>query len=150
MLADRYRIARALLSESFDMFRACGQGARECQLLWLSDWSEQHLIHRLVHPYHRAHAHGFEVDGAWLNRFWLELAQKGCGIRMQVHTHPLSAFHSPVDDRYPFIHTPGFLSLVIPNFGLSEIGFEGAYLTQIQADGRWCGVSIPEHIEVVE
>jgi hypothetical protein len=29
------------------------------------------------------------------------------------------------------------LSLVIPNFGLGPVGFNEAYLTEIQPDGRW-------------
>jgi hypothetical protein len=91
---------------------------------------------------------GFELDDAWLSGFWLRLAEENLGIRIQVHTHPGEAFHSPIDDEFPIIHTPGFLSLVIPDFALGPIGFERAYLTEIQADGRWQQVSINERVVV--
>jgi hypothetical protein len=71
------------------------------------------------------------LDDAWLNEFWLELANK-MGIRIQVHTHPEEAFHSPTDDEFPIIHKPGFLSLVIPDFGLVPVGFERACVAEIQ------------------
>ena len=48
------------------------------------------------------------------------------------------------DDEYPIIQiqTPGFLSLVIPNFGLGPVDFDEAYLTEIQPNGRWKEVTI--------
>ncbi|MDB5513884.1 MAG: hypothetical protein JWQ17_642 [Tardiphaga sp.] len=35
-------------------------------------------------------------------------------------------FISKTDDDYPIIHKPGFLSLVIPGFGLGPVGFKDA------------------------
>jgi hypothetical protein len=84
------------------------------------------------------------LHNRWLNQFWIALARRNLGIRIQVHTHPRAAFHSPTDDAFPAIQTPGFLSLVIPNFGLGPIGFDGAYLTEIQQDGSWRKTSISD------
>jgi hypothetical protein len=78
----------------------------------------------------------------------LRLRKENLGIRVQVHTHPGPAFHSAVDDTYPIIHTPGFLSLVIPNFALGTVGFDGAFLTEIQPDGRWRQVDISKRLLV--
>jgi hypothetical protein len=61
-------------------------------------------------------------------------------------THPGKAFHSRVDDEFPIIHKPGFLSLVIPNFGLGPVGFEDAYLAEIQPDGTWRQVFISSRV----
>jgi len=44
----------------------------------------------------------------------------------------------------------GFLSLVIPDFALGEIGFAGAYLTEIQPDGRWQQVPVEARFSVHE
>jgi len=101
-----------------------------------------------VHPKHSGHVGGFTVDEAWLHQFWLELGRKDCGTRLQVHTHPEEAFHSATDDAYPIIHKTGFLSLVIPDFALGPIGFEKAYLTEIQPNGRWKQVPIDERIQL--
>src|SRR5579863_5892449 len=136
-----YRLKREMLEETFGHFRACGCGRRECQVLWLASRAAPQDVVRVVHPRHRAHAGGFVLDDQWLSDLWIELAQHNMSIRIQVHTHPGEAFHSPTDDEFPIIHRPGFLSLVIPNFGLGPVGFADAYLTEIQVDGRWQEVS---------
>jgi hypothetical protein len=141
-----YRLPRSTLDQTFAHFRGCGLGGRECQVLWVSSWDSPDAIETAVHPKHEAHVGGFVLDDRWLNDFWLRLAQENQGIRVQVHTHPGEAFHSPTDDAFPIIHTVGFLSLVIPNFALGPVGFDDAYLTEIQADGRWREVAITERI----
>lgn len=103
----------------------------------------------MVHPRHSASPVGFEVEEDWLNRFWLDLADKGLGVRYQVHTHPGAAYHSSTDDAYPLIRSLGFLSLVIPRFAQGAIGFDGAYLTQVQSDGGWLEQDIPSKLEIV-
>jgi hypothetical protein len=90
------------------------------------------------------------VDDEWINSFWMTLADEGAGIRVQVHTHPGAAYHSATDDEFPVIHTPGFLSLVVPNFGLGPIGFENAFLAQRDERGGWRQVYIADHLEVTD
>jgi hypothetical protein len=141
-----YQLPLRILQETFAHFRGCGCGRRECQVLWVSPWAAPEMISKVVHPKHEAHLGGFALDDRWLNDFWFTLARESLGIRIQVHTHPAEAFHSPTDDAFPIIHTTGFLSLVIPNFALGQIGFEDAYLTEIQDDGRWRGVAIKERL----
>jgi hypothetical protein len=111
-----YRLPRRILEETFAHFRGCGRGRRECQVLWVSPWDAPDTITKAVHPEHEAHIGGFVLDDRWLNNFWLTLAGENLGVRIQVHTHPGEAFHSPTDDAFPIIHTAGFLSLVIPIF----------------------------------
>ena len=137
------------MARSFARFRECGNGRRECQVLWTSSWHSPDEIRDVVHPEHHAHGGGFTLDSHWLHNFWLKQAETNSGIRVQVHTHPRRAFHSRTDDRFPIIHTPGFLSLVIPNFGLGEPSFEGAYLTEIQPNGTWKEVPIASRLTVI-
>jgi hypothetical protein len=103
-----------------------------------------------VHPQHSSHAGGFQVASKWINDLWGELARTGRGIRVQIHTHPTEAFHSAIDDAFPIVHAVGFLSLVIPDFGLGPIGFEDAYLAEIGADGKWRQVPIEARLELVQ
>ena len=145
-MSAHYRLERCLLEETFRYLRKCGCGRDECQVLWLSPWSQPYIITEVVHPRHAAHFGGFVLDDAWLNDFWLELGATNMGIRIQVHTHPGEAFHSRTDDEFPIIHTPGFLSLVIPNFGLGPVGFNEAYLTEIQPNGRWKEVTFASRL----
>ena len=143
-----FQLPRSILEETFAHFRRCGDGRRECQTLWVGPWDTPQVITKAVHPKHDAHAGGFVLDSGWLNEFLFALAEHNLGIRIQVHTHPHEAFHSRTDDRFPIVHTPGFLSLVIPNFALGPIGFEAAYLTEIQKSGGWREVSIKERLVV--
>lgn len=107
------------------------------------------MIAAAVHSAHRAHAGGFHVEDAWLNRFWVALAERREGVRVQAHTHPQEAFHSPTDDGYPIVQMPGFLSLVIPNFGTGSVSFNNAYLCEITETGGWRPVEIADRITVV-
>lgn len=133
----RYRIPAALFEKTFEHFRQCGRGRRECQVLWTSSWDDPENISDVVHPRHLAHSGGFQLASDWINQFWLELARANRGIRVQIHTHPREAFHSCIDDEFPIIHTAGFLSLVIPNFGLGPVGLDHAYLAEIGERGKW-------------
>jgi hypothetical protein len=145
----RIRVPAARLRETFAQLRACGNGQRECQVLWVGPWSDPDQVSRVVHPIHVARGDGFELDGAWLTQFWKDLAACDEGVRVQVHTHPFEAFHSTTDDAWPIIHTPGFLSLVIPRFATGPDDFDGCYLTRICEDGSWSEVPIAQSMEVV-
>lgn len=144
-----YRVSIATLQETFAHFRTCGRGCRECQVVWVSRWSEAEAITRAVHPRHRAHVGSFAVDNEWLTDFWKDLSRTETGVRVQVHTHPGAAFHSAVDDAYPMVPSAGFLSLVIPNFGCGAVGFDDSYLAELQLDGTWRQVPIVDRIAVV-
>lgn len=144
-----YLVPRRVLDQTFDVFRECGQGRRECQVVWTSRWDLPESICECVHPTHRSHAGGFVTEDSWINDFWLKLAAAGLGIRVQIHTHPGSAFHSPTDDEFPIVHNPGFLSLVVPNFALGSVGFDGAYLSEIGPEGRWREISIESRIRII-
>jgi hypothetical protein len=145
----RLRVPLAVLRETFATLRQCGAGRRECQVLWTSPWSALAMVDRVVHPKHRVRGDGFELDSAWLTDFWQQLTRTACGVRVQIHTHPGRAFHSATDDAWPIIHSPGFLSLVIPRFAQDEIGFSGAHLTEIGDDGHWHEVRVVDRIEVI-
>ncbi len=142
----RYRVPEAVLRETFAELRRCGAGRRECQVLWTSAWADPAMVTKVIHPVHHACGDGFELDGGWLTAFWRELVAARAGVRVQVHTHPGRAFHSATDDAWPIVHTPGFLSLVIPRFALGEVGFQGAYLAELGSDGRWREVRLADRL----
>lgn len=105
---------------------------------------------QVVHPRHQASRYGLSIDSDWISAFWNGLADRGLGVRVQVHSHPEEAFHSKTDDAFPLLHEVGFLSLVIPDFALGPVGFGGAYLTEIQSDGRWQQVDIASRMIIDE
>ena len=131
------RVSNDQLRETFRLLRDCGRAGRECQVLWLSAWHEPDRVLRVIHSKHAGHAFGFELDDEFISQLWLDLAAEKLGVRVQVHTHPGEAFHSRTDDQWPFVHTTGFLSLVIPDFARGPVGLQNVYLGCIEADGSW-------------
>ena len=141
-----YSLPNRMIEETFATFRSCGANKQECQLYWLSPWSNPLELTEVVHPKHWASRQGLSVNSKWIDLFWNDLAQRGVGVRVQVHTHPSEAFHSATDDVFPLLFDAGFLSLVIPDFAMGPIGFRKAYLTEIQSNGRWKEVDIDSRI----
>jgi hypothetical protein len=146
---SRLLLPAKLLTETFEHFRTCGRGRRECQVLWTGPWGQPDTITAAVHSAHRAGAGGFRVEDTWLNTFWVGLAERRDGVRVQVHTHPRKVFHSRTDDAYPIVQTPGFLSLVIPDFGMGRASFDNAYLCEITESGGWRTADVTDRIAVV-
>jgi len=145
----RYLISHALLTQTFGELRRCGGGERECQVVWLSPWQSPDVITEVAHSTHVASGMGFRVDESWVARLWKHLSDAGLGVRVQVHTHPGHAFHSQTDDEWPLIRTPGFLSLVLPDFGTGEMGFKGAYLAEVDPRGQWHQADIHDKLAVL-
>ncbi len=142
------QLKQEVLEQAFEHLRGCGAGRSECVVYLTGPCDDDALIDGVVHPRHTAGPGGYDLDSDALAELWRDLVSCGRSIRMQVHTHPGAAYHSPRDDRLALIHTPGFLSLVIPDFALGNIGFDGAFLAERDEDGRWVGVPLGEHLEV--
>jgi hypothetical protein len=143
------RLPRQVLDDSFSQLRTCGAGRAECVVYWCADRGEPGLLTRAVHPLHRAGRGWYEVDSAWITQFFLHLRREGQKVLVQVHTHPQEAGHSETDDQFSLAPAPGFMSLVIPDFGAGQAGFRGAALVRMRADGSW-EPTCPEDVFAVE
>lgn len=143
------RLPLTVLEESFAQLLRCGAGCKECVVYWCASVDEPDLLTRVVHPVHRAGPTWYEVDSAWVTRFFLRLRQDRQTVRVQVHTHPSAAGHSSVDDQFSLVPAPGFLSLVIPGFATGRVGLDDAYLGRMQPTGTWAELD-PEEVLRVE
>lgn len=130
-------LAAGVLERSFEQLRRCGRGRHECVVLWTAPLAQPDLIDEVVHPGHTASAVGYNIDPAWIGELWLELAEHRRTVRAQVHTHPGSAYHSSRDDAHALVHTPGYLSLVVPDFAVGPATLAGAFLAERASDGSW-------------
>jgi hypothetical protein len=130
-------LAAGVLERSFEQLRRCGDGRRECVVLWTGPLAQPGRVDDVVHPVHTGSAVGYDIDPAWIGQLWLELAEHSRTVRAQVHTHPGSAYHSSRDDAHAVVHTPRYLSLVIPSFATGPVGLAGAYLAERDGDGTW-------------
>jgi hypothetical protein len=130
------RLARDVMSATFRTLRECGRGECECAVFWTGP-AVGDLIDGVEHPLHTRSPFGYEVDNTWLTEFWKRLAASHRSVKVQVHTHPGQAFHSATDDEWPIVSQTGFLSIVIPDFAVSEPSLDTAWVGRLQADGTW-------------
>ena len=148
-VADVLQLSEGLLAQTLAELRTCGDGRKECVVYWSGPSEELGYVDEVLHPDHGADIHGFEITASWLDATWRDLARRRRAIRVQVHTHPAEAFHSATDDRYPIVHTPGFLSLVLPDFAVGSDPLQGSYLTRLGEDGDWSSVNLATTMEVI-
>lgn len=143
----KMQLTQEVLEQTFEHLRHCGAATRECIVYLTGPVGEAVLVDGVVHPRHTAGPAGYDVDSAAIAELWRDLASEQRSIRVQVHTHPGAAFHSSRDDALAIVNSEGFFSLVIPNFALGHVGFDGAFLAT-RADGQWAEVAIADHLEV--
>jgi hypothetical protein len=127
----------SLVTDTFDLFRTCGDGRRECVAYWCAARSEPDVLTRVVHPAHTVFRGGYQVDDDWVMQFFVDLHGSEELVRVQIHTHPRGAGHSWIDDAYSLVPAAGFLSLVVPSFALGPVGLDHTHLVEMQADGNW-------------
>lgn len=126
-----------LVDATLDELRTCGSGRRECVVYWLASLDDPHSVIEVVHPAHTAAPVGYVIDGAWLNQFFFKLADRRRLAVAQVHTHPgTSVDHSPTDDQFVLVPSPGFVSIVIPAFG-HAFRRSAAAIHVLGPDGAW-------------
>jgi hypothetical protein len=131
---------------TLDQLRCCGNGQAECVAYWTASIHTPERIDAVVHPVHTASAGHYDLDSRWLHRFWVDLGEAERTTRLQAHTHIGPAFHSSTDDTFPLVHTPGFLSLVVPGGGKGSMHDDELWLAEIDDRGRWRRVAIRDRI----
>lgn len=132
---------------TFATLKDCGRGDCECVVYWTGP-ATQDVVDGVEHPLHSRSPYGYEVDDAWLTSFSWRLAAAERSVKVQVHTHPGRAFHSPTDDAWPVVSQAGFISLVIPNFAQGEQSLADAWVGRLNADGVWCQLEDPGEVFV--
>lgn len=130
MSADEYfaairtfRVPPNLVQETLRVLRREGRGRTESIVFWAGRLvGPDAEIHTVVVPrgdgveVHRTHV---RIDVATMARVADLVNPPDSVLLAQVHTHEGSAFHSEVDDVYGF-HSPGFMSIVVPRFGVTS------------------------------
>lgn len=141
------RIDEHLLRETFEVFARCGNGQRECVVYWLAAVGADEVV-EVLHPTHTASPYHYEVEGMWLSGFFAHLRATNRTAVAQVHTHGGRAFHSKTDDQFPLVPARGFVSLVVPAFGLGSPGLDDAFVAILDTHG-WVSVDPADAIAVM-
>jgi hypothetical protein len=141
-------VREGLVRETLRVLHRCGRERSECVALWSGRLDTSDLVDEVLHPAHDVGPHGYEINPDWMHRLWVDLSEQRRCLRAQVHTHPRGAFHSPTDDEFPAVHTPGFVSLVVPAFARPPIDVASVHASVVGPDG-WLRSSFPKEIRVV-
>lgn len=111
-------VGPGLVDRMIGEFRACGRGLRECVVYCLAAQADPERVIDIEHPEHAASASGYTVNDRWLTDFFFRLADDRRMAVAQIHTHPGDwVDHSPTDDEFVLVPSPGFVSVVVPDFG---------------------------------
>jgi hypothetical protein len=139
-----YELRPGLLEDTQALMRNSSKHGREAYCVWVGQLSHGRGLVEAVWPVAAkagvAHAHVSLDDVLTLSD---KVTSQGWFILAQVHTHPGSAFHSPVDDQHPISNKPGFISIVVPDFGKNPTGVGWAWFVLVGA-GRWRELSDEE------
>ena len=74
-----------------------------------------------------------------------EQIHKSKGILIaQIHSHPIEAFHSWIDDERPISHRKGLISIVVPYFGKDVHDFSKCKIYEYLGGGKWDELSDDE------
>ncbi len=130
-------ITQEVLGQSFEHLLRCGGGRTECVVVWAGPLERAGYADEVILPRHTASAAHYDIDPSWIGELWLDLAERKRAVRCQVHTHPGAAYHSSRDDALALIHTPGYLSLVLPRFATGPVSLMNSYLTVRDETGTW-------------
>ena len=141
-------VPRAILLATFRAFSECGGRRCECVVFWTSPAGREG-VDECVHPIHRRSPYGYELDDHWLNEFWFRLGSDRRRVLAQVHTHPGAAFHSGTDDEWPIVTQTGFISIVLPDFGIGAANLDSAW-TGVLTPCGWSQTQTESLIRIVE
>jgi len=143
----RFRIRASDIRETEDAIRAAGREGYELFVIWSGTCNGTTFEVAEVHV-PRQTSYRFDdglcvrVDGDELHRLNLWLYEAHQVIGVQVHSHPVDAYHSDTDDAYPIATLEGSLSIVLPFFGRD--GFESSDVAAYRlAREGWLGLSRP-------
>jgi proteasome lid subunit RPN8/RPN11 len=111
-----FRVTEPVIEETLRHLKAWSYSEAVCH--WLGECSPQFAIVSTVWiPTFTATATSYDISSLEMLRLKQKLDSSGLSLLAQIHSHPGAAFHSSRDDNTAASPWPGFLSIVVPNFG---------------------------------
>lgn len=139
-----------LVDQTEAMLRRHGVAGEEGIGIWAGSLAEgDGFASTLVMPAVTAHGdlHG-ELSAETMAAVVSRLDDLDLVALAQIHSHPREAYLSSIDEERPALAVPGFLSIVIPNFGfvdLAEVGNWAVY--EYRSREAWHELDRAERLE---
>jgi hypothetical protein len=133
-------VPREFVVNTYNFFQDNGNKGYECVVLFAGEeygnlFRVTHVIFPEQKLYKTLHGLGYSVDGVELDRINIWLYENKKTLIAQIHSHPIEAYHSEVDDDFPIVTTVGSLSIVVPDFGNSDVFFNGSAFFYLSKEG---------------
>jgi hypothetical protein len=141
-----YSVQRKVLEQTLAYFRGEGSSRFEGFTCWsgrIEPDGSASVHHCAFPPPANIERHEFfaHLDLVATTSIAEQISSRGEFLLAQLHTHPGRAFHSSVDDNHSISQRSGFLSIVVPRFGLrkfySRETLTGCSVNEHQGAGIW-------------
>jgi len=143
-------VPAALVAASLEALQDVGRQQRECVILWLATREPTAIrVVDLYKPDQRAAEDFFQIPARSMRALFDVLRTRGLMVAAQIHTHPMSAFHSAADDRWAIVRHVGALSIVLPYFAQNTTPvtfFRDAAVFSLSKENEWVLVD-PDDME---
>lgn len=153
---QKFRVQSDSIRETLEAIRSAGREGYELFVIWSGTSNGDAFNVAQVHVPNQT-AYKLEtglcvrIGGPELHRLnaWLYEANQVVGV--QVHSHPMEAYHSETDDAYPIATLEGSLSIVLPFFARDGWETDGIAAYRL-IGGKWLEVTghLSGLVEVVE
>ena len=141
-----YSVQLKVLDQTLAYFRGEGSSRFEGFTCWsgrIETDRSASILHCAFPPDSNVGKHEFfaHLDLAATTSIAEQIRSRGEFLLAQLHTHPGRAFHSSVDDNHSISQRRGFLSIVVPRFGLRKFygrqTLTGCSVNEHQGAGIW-------------
>jgi hypothetical protein len=129
-----------VVDETNAALRAAGKDGYELFTLWTGRVEGDRFSVQNVHvpkqkSYRTKQGLSVRVEGDELHRLnvWLFEHQQIVGV--QLHSHPVDAFHSETDDSFPIATVLGAFSVVVPDFARLGVLHHGTKVFRLSTSG---------------
>lgn len=143
----RLQVPSLLIDHTELMLRRCGVHDEEGLAVWAGTISGgDAFTSTLIFPAleGRGRYHG-EVREETVAHIFNQLEELDLLPLAQIHSHPGSAYLSDIDAERPIVALPGFLSIIVPDFGFGDLSDVGAWrVYEFRAGGSWRELDLEE------
>jgi proteasome lid subunit RPN8/RPN11 len=131
-----YRVPPAITTKTLTHLR---RHSTEAVCFWLGRALETVIaIEELWIPKFKATTISYDIEPREMLRLKGYLDQTDQVLLAQIHSHPGSAFHSSTDDMNAASPWPGYISVVVPNFGnIADDFWDEVEAYELLGGGEW-------------
>lgn len=135
-----YHIRKDVLEQSSKHLKKYGKKRSEALVFWagwLDERCEAHITNCKV-PLNINWGGGVRVELDGMLKLMDELVNEDLLLLAQVHSHPGDFGHSHGDDRMAASYRRGFVSIVVPNYGLKDLkDLSECYVHEYEGSWEW-------------